>query len=149
MDAFNLLGFFTITWGEQHPVLAHYLARWLGIYITIMSLAVLFKTDMLKAVLQDLKTSPSLQFISGSLAILIGALIIAIHPTFEWGWSLFITLFGYLFLLRGILRIFFFREEVRIFNFFDKHKGFLYGWVILWLLIGLGLLWLGFYPEGV
>jgi|GEM_PF-2816473 len=144
MDLPTLIGFFN--WGAAaHTPDETWLARWLGLYLSITSLFVLFRLDHVKALIENFKNNPAITALSGSLSLLLGTLLIALHPSFAANWTSLITIIGYLSIIKGICRLFGNGCCSKWCSVSAKSEKFLIIWSIIWLLVGLILLWFGYF----
>lgn len=89
--------------------LSIFLAKFFGLYMIITGLYLIVRRDQLRFVVQNLVTSPALVTVSGVLALMLGLLIVLIHPVWTLDWRGAITfLFGAVPVAQGIMRLFFF-----------------------------------------
>lgn len=123
--------------------LSIFLAKVFGLYSVIVCAAVFFKRRELEAVLQEFEKSRLFAFFSGAMALLLGLAIVVGHAVWEFDWRILITVLGWLTVIKGVIRLF----------FFDWAKGaarkILYsGWywysIGLFFSIGLWLTYIGF-----
>lgn len=82
-----------------------FFARFLGIYLLIMSLLMVFRKREVKAVLPDIFAAKGLLFFMGAINLSLGLVIAIIHPIWTHNWQGVITLLGYLSILKGIMRM--------------------------------------------
>ncbi len=80
------------------------LAKFWGIYFLIFSLLILANKQFLARMFLYSKNERFL-VLTGFIAFFIGLFHVVIHSVFEPDWRLMVTLMGYLFLIKGILRI--------------------------------------------
>ncbi len=89
------------------------LAKFFGLYMIITGLYLIVRHDQMRFVVQNLVTNPALITFSGVLALMLGLLILLIHPVWTLDWRGAITvLFGVIPVLQGIMRLFFF-DQIR------------------------------------
>ncbi len=81
------------------------IAKLIGPLLVLLGLTTLFNPKVLQEVGRDFLASPALIFIGGVMALLAGLAIVATHNFWVAGWPVIITLFGWLAVLGGILRI--------------------------------------------
>jgi hypothetical protein len=145
MDLQSLLGFFQVNFGDQVQTTSHIFAKWLGLYLVIMSIYTLWRGRGLDVIKEEVRRSPALLLLIGGLNVLLGSLLIATHSIFVWSWPLLITILGYIFLFKGIMELYFTRE------YHELHErlgyNFIRLWAIVWLIIGLILLWFGYFAR--
>jgi uncharacterized membrane protein HdeD (DUF308 family) len=83
-----------------------FLAKAWGLYILILSLALLFNRKNLKLVFEAYRHSTTV-FFSGVIELVIGILTVLTHNIWATDFRALITLLGWIALIRGILRLFF------------------------------------------
>lgn len=81
------------------------LAKLLGLYFLISATLYIFRTVQVKAAAKELAGSRSTLAVSGEISLIFGLLVVLDHSIWELNWKGLVTLLGYLFILRGILRI--------------------------------------------
>ena len=123
-----------------------FLAQVIGIYLFLVSLAMLMHQQHSKKVIHEFLASSPLIALSGGLSLMIGLLLVVSHNVWVAKWPVVITIVGWLTLLQGCARIF----TPHAFTKFMKHlthkKGYLLmSWI--WLLVGLYLIWMGFSSQ--
>src|SRR5579885_3255115 len=102
--------------------LSIFLAKFLGLYLLIVSADLLLRRHELEGAVKDFASSKGLLVFSGSISLLAGLAIVIGHPVYEANWRGLITLFGYLLIVKGIMRVAFpTRLQKRIVSFF--HEG--------------------------
>jgi len=87
--------------------IAHYWAHVFGPFLVILGLWMLLYSDNLAKIVTSIKGSPACFHILGILQLLIGLILIGQCNIWEWSGIIFVTLLGWVFLLRGILALFF------------------------------------------
>lgn len=123
--------------------LSIFLAQVLGCYLVLISLSMLIHQVMFKKMIQDFLMNPALIVLSGSLTLMSGLLILVPHNLWIAQWPVVVTLIGWFFFLKGIMRLFFPQNYIKLVKYLLERKGFLLvSWI--WFLIGLYLLWAGF-----
>jgi hypothetical protein len=88
------------------------IARLMGPILVVVGLVALRDPEGLRAVGREFLDSRALLYLAGLLALVIGLAIVNTHNRWVLGWPLIITLYGWLALLGGILRLGF-RDQVR------------------------------------
>lgn len=83
-----------------------FLARLLGLYLVIVGIACFFKREFFREVLRDFFKNPSLIAVASIINLFIGLLIVLNHNIWEFSWKMFITIIGYLSLLKGIFHLY-------------------------------------------
>jgi hypothetical protein len=125
--------------------LSIFLAKWLGLYLLIVAADLLLRRHELEGAVRDFASSKGLLVFSGSISLLIGLAIVIAHPVYEGDWRGFITLLGYLIILRGAVRVAFPTHlQKRILSFF--HRSYWAVFLIL-LIVGVYLTYSGFTAD--
>jgi len=118
------------------------LAKFWGLYLLIISLALLFNKKNIK-ILFDSFSTPESMMMSGFLSLFIGLFMVLKHNIWVNDWTVIITIFGWLALLKGICRIFFPEALSKRLPKF-KNSSFMPIAFFLALLLGLYLTIVGF-----
>lgn len=83
-----------------------FLSKALGIYLVIVSIAILINMPAFIAQMNNLIHTPSLLFITGFFTLILGILMVLSHNIWEMNYRVLITIISWLTLLKGILLIF-------------------------------------------
>src|ERR1043165_3980399 len=83
-----------------------FLAKIMGLVFVIVGLATFIKRDFVREGIRDFVDHAGLLFVSATLNVMLGLLIVLNHNIWELSWKGVITVLGYLILLRGILHLF-------------------------------------------
>lgn len=124
--------------------LSIFLAKVLGLYLVIISITLFVHKKVIKTIMTNVKTSPSLLFLTGILSLLFGLFLVNLHDTWEMDWRIILNVLGWLFLINGIFRILLPQISIKILNFFSKHNNAYYLCAVVTLLIGVYLTFYGF-----
>lgn len=82
-----------------------FIARLMGPLVIVVGLTALITPKWLQEVAQEFLASRALIFLAGVMALLIGLAVVNTHNIWTAGWPVIITLFGWLAIAGGILRI--------------------------------------------
>lgn len=82
-----------------------FIARILGPVLVIISLGLLLEGETFRAMAADFLRSPALIYFSGATTLAIGLAILNFHHLWTRDWRVLVTLFGWLFLIGGIIRL--------------------------------------------
>ncbi len=121
-----------------------FLAKVLGIYLLVIGLSMLINGKTIKPLLTNIINDPSLLFVTGFIALILGILLVVSHNIWAADWRIVITIVAWMALLKGIIRIacpqFAFNASKKwVENSFNYNIS-----MILVLLIGLFLSYHGF-----
>lgn len=122
---------------------SHFLAQLIGIYLILISFAMLFQRERFKKTIGELLSSGPLLALTGNLGVIFGLLIVLVHNQWVSEWPVLITLFGWILLVQAAMRIFFPHNFIELVKAIDTKIGYtLYSWI--WLIVGIYLAWMGF-----
>lgn len=85
--------------------LSIFFAKLLGIFLIFMAIVMAARKKYIESIVNELFASKSLLYFAGTLNLLIGLAIAIAHPIWEWNWKGLITLLGYLFIFKGMMRL--------------------------------------------
>lgn len=120
--------------------ISFFLAALLGWYLLILSLVMLIRKEVVKTVLKGVLAQEPLIFILGSLTTLFGIMIVLTHNIWIMNWPVGITIFGWVTLLSGIMRMANPAKVAKMGSHFIQSSSFvIFG--IITLVFSLGLLY--------
>ncbi|MBN1883333.1 MAG: hypothetical protein JW885_14285 [Deltaproteobacteria bacterium] len=105
----------------------------------------LTKTGYLQNLLEDFSKSPALLYLSGMMAVVVGFLLVTFHNDWVLDWTVIITVFGWIALIKGLLLMALQGMYAKIFESMRKRTTFLKGYSVLVLILGIFFLVLGFW----
>ncbi|MBY0501977.1 MAG: hypothetical protein K2P93_08285 [Alphaproteobacteria bacterium] len=82
-----------------------FLAKALGIYLLIIGLSMLINGQKIKPLLINIINDPSLLFVTGFVALILGIILVIGHNIWVADWRVVITIVAWMTLLKGIIRI--------------------------------------------
>lgn len=124
--------------------LSIFLAKVLGAYLVITSISLFLNKKKFKNLMDNLKHNPSAMFISGSISLLIGLLIVIAHNVWEADWRVAITLLGWIILMKGIVKTVFPQADQRLLTRCMKQNYTYHICSLFSLILGLYLCYFGF-----
>lgn len=116
-----------------------FIARLIGPMLVVLSIGLLARPDTIRAAANEFIASRALIFLSGLLTLLGGLVIVNTHNVWEAGWPVIITIFGWLCVIGGAVRILFpdtvmgLRTRMLKDNTFFTVGGAVEGLIGLWL----------------
>jgi hypothetical protein len=122
-------------------------AKVIGFFMVIGAGSALFRRKKFAEMERNVYENPALVALSALFFVFIGLLIVFSHNVWEWSWRVIITLGGYAFLTRGIMRLFFPEIDTRTGLSIDKNKRswWLYTTtLIIYLLFNLWIIYMAF-----
>src|SRR5687768_6945379 len=84
-----------------------FLAKVIGLFGAISTLAIIIRYKLYLVMEENAGKNPTTIYLSGFLFLLPGVLVVASHQVWTWDWRVIITIFGWLILVKGIMRILF------------------------------------------
>jgi len=85
--------------------LSIFLAKFLGLYILIFVAIWVARKKQVDSSLASFLSNKTLLFFSGLISLMFGVAIVISHCIWELNWRGLITLFGYLAILKGVMRM--------------------------------------------
>lgn len=125
--------------------LSIFLAKVLGLYLVITSLFMLIRHKLLMEMVEEFTESKVCLFVIAIITLILGILLVVSHNVWVMGWPVIITLFSWLFFIVGILRLFLIDKTKTLITWWQKHTKILFSIIIIYLIIGCYLLFMGFY----
>ncbi|MEX0591633.1 MAG: hypothetical protein WD207_11165, partial [Xanthobacteraceae bacterium] len=126
---------------------SRFLARLVGPFLVAIGAGLLVNTDAFAAMAAEFLKSPALIFISGLLTLVAGLAIVNTHNVWVTDWRVIITIFGWLGVIGGALRIVFPQLVEQVGTAMLAQRGLLVGAWIVVLLLGLWLSYLGYLAK--
>lgn len=123
--------------------LSFVLARLWGLYLIIVSLSFLLNRKILESIIAVI-SDRAFVVLSGFISLLIGITMVVIHNVWIPDWRVILTLFGWLALIKGILYINWPELALRWKDRFQKNKGLVNLLLIMALIFGIYLTYMGF-----
>lgn len=124
--------------------ISKFLAKVIGIYFVIVSIALLCNMQQFTAYVSSLITDVPVMFVTGFFTLILGILLLVGHQVWEWNWRVIITIVGWLTFVKGASIIFYPQFIDRISMSFVQNTNFAYIAAIVDLILGLILCYFGF-----
>lgn len=80
---------------------SRFLAKALGIYLLIVSLAMFINMKHFMDLVHSLTNNMPLMFVTGFFTLILGLLFVLSHNIWQWNWRLIITIIAWLTLIKG------------------------------------------------
>lgn len=116
----------------------------IGIAYAAVGLGGLINKNTYNRLIEGFVDSPALLFVTGILALVMGFVLVAFHNVWVMGWTVIITLFGWIALIKGVMILVF----PGFYNYLSRkmkmRASFMYAYAASVLLIGVLFLLLGF-----
>ncbi len=81
------------------------IAKYIGPVMLVAALSGLLNSKQMMAIFEDFIKSPALIFIAGIMALVMGLTLVIFHNRWVADWSVIITIFGWIGIAGGILRM--------------------------------------------
>lgn len=120
-----------------------FLAKVIGGYLVIFSLFMLIRQEAMRSCIKDILAQRTLLFFISLITLVVGLLLVASHNHWTMGWPIIITLFAWITLIGGVIRLFFPDEVIKIGSLWLKNPSQLKIAAVVFLIIGLFLLYEG------
>ncbi len=101
---------------------SEYIAALIGPVLMATSLSLLFNRGHFDKLVDDIATSPALIYIAGVTALVIGLAIVRAHNIWVWDWQVLVTIFGWMAIIGGLIRILAPQFVVKVANSMVKTK---------------------------
>ncbi len=115
-----------------------------GLAYLAMGIGGVINKDGYMKFMEDFAKSAGLLLITGLLTITVGFIMVTFHNIWIMGWTVIITIIGWIALIKGILILMFPGFYFRIFDLMKKSKMLMRIYPIFVIIIGVFLLLLGF-----
>jgi hypothetical protein len=119
-----------------------FLAQFWGWLLIILSLIFLLKGDHLMDDLTKLVKDRTFVILSGYLSLILGLMTIILHNFWFYDWRSVVTLFGWISLFKGIVRISYFKAPEKTMNYLKKSPYLIQGSLFVAAILGIWLVWM-------
>ncbi len=119
------------------------IAQILGITFTVLGLSLFINKKISTSLLEDATKNASIMWLFGFVSLMMGAVIVVFNNIWNPGLELFITILGWLALLKGIAILVFPNSLSSFYKRYNKSDMLAFAGVIV-LILGLILLYNGF-----
>ena len=120
------------------------LAKMVGLYCLVLSISVLLNFQRIPSLVEDFIRDEVMINVSGIIALIIGIIIVVLHPVITFDWRFIITAFGWGAFLIGIVSLLIPELAIKIFNMPVEHRGLFVIFCIVNFACGVVLLKQGF-----
>jgi len=122
-----------------------FLAKILGPYCIIVAVGILLNLKSYQKILKDFCKNSALLYIGGILALLFGLLILLFHNVWAANWTVIITIFGWLALIKGVWLIIFPNTVAKLTEVYQKNTVLLKVPLFIVAIIGIFLTIMGYF----
>lgn len=124
-----------------------FLAKALGLYLFILSTAMLSNMPQFVASINMLIVNEPAMFVAGFITLIIGILLVVAHNFWQWHWRLLVTILAWLTLIKGIILLNYPDLIQHMTISYVESASFAYSGAGLDLLIALVLIYFGFKKD--
>lgn len=124
--------------------LSLFLAQLMGLGLIIVSIAGLFRPQLVSAAIRDFDHEAFSTLAIGSLTVFVGLAIVLAHNIWDGTWRVWVTLFGWASLIKGTTYLVAPRFLVRLTRALLQNKAWIRGTLILGLILGCYMAFKGF-----
>lgn len=118
-------------------------AQVIGLWLFLVALAMIVHHGRFRKTVSETLNNASLMTFTGFIALGLGLLIVVSHNIWVSDWPVVVTIFGWVLIFQGIMRIFWPESFARMMKDMLAKSGYtVMSWV--WLIVGIYLLWAGF-----
>ena len=78
-----------------------FFARLLGLYLVIVATGILFNLKTYQRMMEDFCKNVALVYLGGVLALFFGLIVVLLHNVWVANWTVIITIFGWLGIIKG------------------------------------------------
>lgn len=121
-----------------------FIARLLGPMFLVVAVALLFKPQMFRTILQEFIGGATWLYLAGFFGLLGGLALVLTHNVWVADWRLIITLIGWITLVRALISIFQPQWIVATGSAILKQRGIFVGAAAMNLIVGLVLSYFGY-----
>ena len=120
------------------------IAKFMGPVILAASLSMFINRDQVTRIFEDFTNSPGMIFLAGLMTLLMGLTLVIFHNKWEANWTLIITIFGWIGIAGGLMRMMFPMAAMEMGKRMIRHKGALAVIGVINALLGAFLTYKGF-----
>lgn len=130
--------------GEVIMTTSKMISGLMGPTLVAIAIAMLFNFGSFPEFAEQVSRDPALIFLSGILLLVAGLAIVRAHNVWTGGWPVLVTIFGWLAIVGGLVRMLFPMRLAAIAASLGQSTGLIIGVSIVLLLIGAFLTLMGF-----
>jgi len=90
---------------QTQNIPSKFIARLVGPVMVVAGATFVFNREASRAIIEDFLDGPAALYLAGVLTLLTGLAIVNVHNSWAGGWPLIITVFGWLAIVGGTLRM--------------------------------------------
>ncbi|MDA7947272.1 MAG: hypothetical protein MPJ78_07325, partial [Hyphomicrobiaceae bacterium] len=99
------------------------IAKYMGSVMLAASLSMFINRSQVDRILEDFTNSPGMIFLAGVMTLLMGLTLVIFHNKWEANWTVIITIFGWIGVVGGLMRMMFPIAAIAMGKRMIEHKG--------------------------
>jgi hypothetical protein len=123
------------------------LARIIGPLFLVVGVGIFINLEHYRRLVVDFGQSALSIYMAGTIALLVGLLIVAFHSVWEWRWPVIITIIGWLTLIKGAVRIVAPKLVAERSQRYGRNTNIMMTTAIVVLVLGAVLTYFGYVPA--
>ena len=117
----------------------------LGLTYLAIGFGMLTSPRFYNEMLNKMINNEAVLFVTGLLVFVIGYFLVAYHNIWTSGWTIIITIFGWLALLKGLMMIVIPEKSIKLYNSIKVSKGQLSIYGVIVFVLGIIFTYLGYF----
>jgi len=122
-----------------------FIAKILGPVFLVVAAGILLNRDFYRKVMEDYTKNTFMIFFGGMFALIVGLVVVLIHNVWEANWTVFITIYGWGGIIKGIWLIVFPKSVSGFMDGYLKNNILLTVHSIIIVVLGVALTYLGYF----
>ncbi|MCK5565146.1 MAG: hypothetical protein KAJ07_07855 [Planctomycetes bacterium] len=118
-----------------------------GVLYAVIGVGMFLNQEFYKKLFLDFVESPAMMYIGGIMALIVGYLLVTFHNVWVMNWTVIITVFGWMALIKGMTILIRPNWMVDLTKAIISKEGFLRIEAVFVTILGLLFLFLGFCPK--
>lgn len=121
-----------------------FLSKIIGIYLIIISMAMLINMHQFASHVNNLITDAPLMFVTGFFTLIFGIIMVVSHNVWQWNWRVMVTIVAWVVLFKGLYLIFYPQLINKMTILFIQNASFSYTATAIDFVLGLLFSYFGF-----
>ena len=117
----------------------------LGLAYLTIGLGMLASPRFYEEMLNKMIDNEAVLFVTGLLVLVIGYFLVAYHNIWTSGWTIIITIFGWLALLKGLMMVVIPEKSIKLYNLIKISEGQLSIYGVIVFVLGIIFTYLGYF----
>lgn len=120
------------------------IAKIIGPLLVVVGAGMFINLEHYRRLVADFAASPLSIYMSGTIALVLGLLVVTFHNVWQWHWPVIITILGWLALIKGAVRILAPRFVVSRAQHYARNTNIVMITAIVTLVLGAALSYFGY-----